>query len=498
MSDVSLSAAVRDSLLSLKGTASLIQRTQNRLSTGLKVASPIDDPVAFFQAKALNDRASDFTEKKDGIDQGISTVTAALDGVTSIESTVRQLKGIASSMKSASATQLSDLIAQFNDLRDQINNLATDSSYQGTNLIAGSGQTLGVEFSDKTAARLDVTSVDLTVSSQGLAINTVALQTTAFTVNYGTAAHAVCGSVSGAGAVVDGISGTTGSFVFTWAGANNTTYASGDYTTFAYGDNTLTVNFHDAVTYDNGDAITVNIGTAAKTAGAYILADTPLNFVSDLKTGLTGGVTFSGGNISAVYYGPTHTFTTADNQTKIYIGTATINVNIAAGDSIVLSAGASFEVTNLTGAYSASLVTAGVFYNSGGAVSLASGGYSGGKAGYGIAFSDVKDAQDIQTNYVAEGDTDQLNSVISELDSALTTLRTKSQTLGTNVALLNTRLSFTQDYVNTLQGGSSKLTLADINEEGANLLALQTRQQLGISALSFAGQAEQSVLSLFR
>ncbi|MCR4376850.1 MAG: flagellin, partial [Rhodospirillales bacterium] len=64
--------------------------------------------------------------------------------------------------------------------------------------------------------------------------------------------------------------------------------------------------------------------------------------------------------------------------------------------------------------------------------------------------------------------------------------------------LLQTRLDFTTSYVNTLEDGGSKLTLADINEEGANLLALQTRQQLGIQSLSFAGQAEQSVLGLFR
>ena len=99
--NVTLSAAVRDSLLSLQSTTKLIDRTQGRLASGLKVAGPVDDPVAFFQAKSLNDRAFDFSEKKDGIDQGISAVTAALDGVDSIETLVRQIKGIANSMKSA-------------------------------------------------------------------------------------------------------------------------------------------------------------------------------------------------------------------------------------------------------------------------------------------------------------------------------------------------------------------------------------------------------------
>ena len=63
---------------------------------------------------------------------------------------------------------------------------------------------------------------------------------------------------------------------------------------------------------------------------------------------------------------------------------------------------------------------------------------------------------------------------------------------------MQTRLDFTAKYVNVLDDGSGKLTLADITEEGANLVALQTRQQLGINALAFAGQSEQSILALFR
>ena len=77
MSEITLSAAVRDSLLSLQSTTKLINRTQGRLATGLAVASAIDDPIKFFQAKTLSDRATDFGEKKAGIDQGISSLTAA-------------------------------------------------------------------------------------------------------------------------------------------------------------------------------------------------------------------------------------------------------------------------------------------------------------------------------------------------------------------------------------------------------------------------------------
>ncbi len=90
-----------------------------------------------------------------------------------------------------------------------------------------------------------------------------------------------------------------------------------------------------------------------------------------------------------------------------------------------------------------------------------------------------------------------INTTITELNSALTELRTNAATLGSNNTVLQTRLNFTEELTNTLEEGAGKLTLADINEESANLLALQTRQQLGINSLSLASQAERAILSLF-
>ena len=71
-----------------------------------------------------------------------------------------------------------------------------------------------------------------------------------------------------------------------------------------------------------------------------------------------------------------------------------------------------------------------------------------------------------------------------------------ASTLGGNVAILQTRLDFTDQYVNTLNTGADALTLADLNEEGANLVALQTRQQLGIQSLAISGQQQQAILAL--
>jgi flagellin len=91
-----------------------------------------------------------------------------------------------------------------------------------------------------------------------------------------------------------------------------------------------------------------------------------------------------------------------------------------------------------------------------------------------------------------------INFSITQLNSALTELRTNAATLGSNNTVLQTRLNFTDELANTLKEGSGKLTLADLNEESANLLALQTRQQLGLNSLALASQSERQILSLFR
>lgn len=288
---VTLSNSIRSNLLSLNQTASMVQRTNSRLSTGLKVSSAIDDAVAYFQSKSLNDRASDLTSRKDGIDQGISSLKSALTTLESAEKLMVQMKGVMLSAKSATNTERSDLATQFQTLASQVNNLVNDASYQGLNLVNATTAQLTIQFSDKTAAQLQVDGVDMKMSK--------------------------------------------------FAGMN---YASAS----------------------------------------------------------TMGVTLS-----------------------------------------------SFDATM-------------------------------------SAWNKVSNSVSV------------FDAAIEKLDSAITTTRSNAKNIGTNVALLQTRADFTKSYVNTLKEGADKLSLADLNEEGANLVALQTRQQLGIQALSFAGQQEQGVLSLFR
>jgi flagellin len=90
-----------------------------------------------------------------------------------------------------------------------------------------------------------------------------------------------------------------------------------------------------------------------------------------------------------------------------------------------------------------------------------------------------------------------LDSRSASLSDALTALRSQSSAFGSNLSIVQNRQDFTKAMINTLQSGSDNLVLADTNEEAANLLALQTRQQLSTTALSLANQAQQGVLRLF-
>jgi flagellin-like hook-associated protein FlgL len=90
-----------------------------------------------------------------------------------------------------------------------------------------------------------------------------------------------------------------------------------------------------------------------------------------------------------------------------------------------------------------------------------------------------------------------VTAAIADLDAAKVTLRTQSQNLSNALSTITTRQDFTQNMINTLEDGASNLVNADMNEEGANMLMLQTRQALGTTSLSLASQAAQSVLRLF-
>ena len=268
INDITLAGGMRNNLVSLQNVASLQARTTERLATGKRVNSSVDDPSAFFAAQNHKNRAGDLAARKDVMNEAIQTVKAALQGIDGITKLIEQAKGLAASARSATTTDRSSLATQFDSLRTQIDELAADAGYKGTNFL--DSDDLTVEFNED-------------------------------------------------------------------------------------GSSTLTVSGFDASTTG------LSIGAAAS------------SWASDAN----------------------------------------------------------------------------------------------------------------------------IDAAVSDLDAALSTLRTNAKTLASNNGVITTRQEFTTQMISTLTTGADMLTAADPNEEGANMLALQTRQQLGVVALQLSSQAQQSILRLF-
>jgi flagellin len=146
---ISLTAQMTTNLLSLQGTAKLMGITQERLATGKKVNSALDDPVAFFDADAHYQLANDYAALKNGMSEGIQTIKAASDTIESIKSILQQMKSIATSVASATTdAEVANLTTQYNALSDQLDYLAGDAIYKGVNLLKD-GDTLDIVFNTK-------------------------------------------------------------------------------------------------------------------------------------------------------------------------------------------------------------------------------------------------------------------------------------------------------------------------------------------------------------
>lgn len=170
INDISLTAGMRNNLVSLQSTYELLNRTQDRLSSGKRVNSALDNPTSFFAAQALNQRASDLSSLKDGMGQAIQTIKAANEGVSGVTALIEAAKGLAQSARSSDTTGRTSLATQYAEIMTQIDQLATDSGYQGKNLLAS--DTLKVVFNEGGTSSITVTGID--GSAAGLGANATA------------------------------------------------------------------------------------------------------------------------------------------------------------------------------------------------------------------------------------------------------------------------------------------------------------------------------------
>ena len=401
MSSVSLTSAVRQNLLSLQDTASLTATTQNRLATGKKVASALDNPVNFFTAQSLSNRSSDLGTLLDSISNGVQAIQAANQGLTAIQKLV----------DSAKSTANQALATQINTSGTASTAYSTNASSQTINLFAN-----GTAFSATIAA-------SATIDQAITALNSAA-------------------STAGLGNI----------FSKDTAGAKITLSASAD---IEFGD----ASSQTALGFTAGSGPTASYGTT----GSAVTG------VAQAKELTVTGVK-ERSNLAAQY---NSLLTQIDQLAK----DASYNgVNLISNNAATNKLHISFNEKDTS-----SLDVQGVDATSKGLGLSAITKASGNNANVG--------------NFLLDAD---IKSTSDTLTSASATLRSNASTFGSNLSVVQNRQDFTKQLQNVLETGASKLTDADLNEEAANSQALSTRQSLGVSALSLANQAQQSILQLLR
>ena len=372
MSDISLTASMRSNLLSLQNTQSLMDTTQERLSTGKKVNSAIDNPSSYYTAQSLTNRASDLEGLLDSMGQGIQTIQAANEGIEAITDFVQQAKAVANTARdTAVKTELKsgkDFVAVAEDTEITIK--VGDKTYTAT-----------LETSDST--------IDNIVTKLNEAVDA------------------------------------------------------------------------DADKLEDSQTITFAKSADNKRIVAKLADDATIESASVKVEG--ADIVAMNGNINP-----------HDRDSSV----AQFNEIISQIDQI--ASDSSYKGVNLLKGDDLKVV-----FNEDRSSYLDVKGTNASSSGLGLAA-----ATDWKTN-------DAVDAVISSVESAINQLRDMASEFGNNYSIVQTRQDFTENLINVLEEGADNLTLADMNEESANMLALQTRQQLAINSLSLASQAAQSVLSLF-
>ncbi|MEH6725095.1 MAG: flagellin [Hyphomicrobiales bacterium] len=512
-SDITLSKAVRGNLLSLQSTSDLLTKTQERLSTGLKVNSALDNPTNFFTASSLNSRASDLSRLLDSVGNATQTLEAADNGISAITDLVEAAQATA-----RQALQTSSGIT---------GGTTAEATVTGTGASIGADDAAVLEGGALTGA-----SGSATLGSAGESFD-ISIGSDTYTFDFfdsGSGAYAgpnvgidvaAATDIDDAIAVINGALSADGNSAAINVGGNFEITAGDTADTITVDPSTSSTagvltalgltsgDTADATNADlaalAGDDLTIDVGGAAF---SYTFAADSTK--ADLDTQLAAFVSGNAGVAAASADANGNlTVTAAEETDSITLGGTALtsfgtNLTTTAIDPVTtggtnrredlendfnellvqideLKNDAGFNGKNLLDGDDLKVV-----FNEDGSSSLNIGGVTFDSAGLGLSS-------------VATGDFDadaNIEATLATLDTATSTLRSQASKFGSNLSVVETRESFTKETINTLETGAANLTLADLNEEGANLLSLQTRQSLSSTALSLASQADQNVLRL--
>ena len=634
-SNITLSAGVRQNLLSLQSTAQLMSATQNRLATGKKVNSALDNPVNFFTSSSLHARANDLSTLLDSMSNGIKTLEAADNALTSITNTVQSMQSTLRQARQDKSFKTNSYTVALGTTPAGTEQLAITGGSVGATAVnvaltgTGTGTAGSFAAGAFTAVDLSAASVSATAATQGFTfgstmtfdnagdtfsfglefdnsgtVQNISIDATAVTAALGgttiSSAQDLAdvindigvtgGTVSASGSTLTFTSATTGTTsqiditsatatngggvdtLTNTSGIANTgpvngTAATGDSINFSLTTEagTATISLDTSITAVDDSAVTAaELATAINAQANTDLGTTGISYAT---VGTGGNLEFSSGTTGAASSVAITGFAATGSATTSGIA----NHAAATGTDAIAAKTVDQLVTDING--NTSLTGKIVASNDNGKLriqnlstsdltvtGLTNGAISGGAGSSTIGGNDVrktlvsqfntlldqlnKTADDASYNGInllrsdklkltlnetgtstleiqaldkngtatsidaaylgingavnADFDSDAtLDSRLDTLSVSLTTLRAQASSFGSNLSIVQNRQDFTKAMITTLQTGGDNLILADTNEEGANLLALQTRQQLSTTALSLSAQADQAVLRLF-
>ncbi len=384
MNDISLTSGMRNNLVQLQSTVTLLDRTQERLSTGKKVNSPLDNPINFFAAQGHLSRAASIATYKDNMAEGVQTIQAANAGIKGINGLIEAARGIGQAALAADANQVSFTINSV-----AVGDVVTVGGQAFTAVATGA---TGNQFNVKDADNNSL-SADEIASNLSLKINQN---------------------------VESGVSG-------------------------------------DIKALYNGNRVTLQSVAADKAITGTDVALGPATITIDTT------VTADRAALAAQYEGLLAQIDTLAG-TSGYKGN-----NLLTKDTLSVA----FE---------------------GGQISV---------RGFNAYASDmgVNTTGEAKATLTGEGKkwalTSNIKFDIGNLDKGVGKLQEESSKLTAAISVISVQQDFSTTKINLLTKGADNLTAADANEEGANMLMLQTRQSLSTTALSLSAQASQSVLRLF-
>ncbi|MDB5505430.1 MAG: Flagellin [Devosia sp.] len=479
MADITLSKAVRSNLLNLQSTANQMGKTQERLATGLKVNSALDNPTNFFTASALSSRSSDLGRLLDNVSNAVQTIAAADKGISAITKLVEAAQSTArQALQSAAPSFTLDGTAIAADTRAADtatsalavgDNATAITISDGTNSItatyttaAGNGTTT---FSNSSELDTLLRDNDVNVTATGGATLTLTS-----TVDDGS--FTATGALATAkGLNVPATVRATNADLAASVAANYTlSFTAGGRTeTITFGTGAGQVQNLDDLENELGDLE----GVSAKVVDGAISVTTKGGNPFTVAT--SNAAVNTAVNLTSATYEPTE----GDSKRSELVGQ--YNDVLKQIDQLAKDSG--FNGVNLLNGDDLQ-----VTFNEDGTSKLDVKGTTFNASGLGL--NEISDDQTWNTNAG-------INTTLDGLKAATEDLRTQASKFGSNLSVVETRQDFTKNMINVLETGAANLTLADTNEEAANLLALQTRQQLSSTALSLASQADQNVLRLF-